>query len=54
MIKSINIPENLHRRHTPNFSKKVCDALEFYDKVKEMSVNHPENDVFGLLVRSHL
>jgi hypothetical protein len=55
MIKSINISPELWEKHKdPNFSKSVTDALEFYDKVKEMSVNNPDNYTFGLLVRSHL
>jgi hypothetical protein len=51
---NIYIPEDLHRRHTPNFSKKVCDALEFWDKVKELKKQYPDDATFGAVVRGVL
>jgi len=54
MIKSINISPELHSRHTPNFSKKVCDALEFYDKVKELKKQYTDDATFGAVVRGVL
>jgi len=55
-MKRINIyiSKELHDRHSGNFSKSVTDALEFWDKVKELKKQYPDDATFGAVVRGVL
>jgi len=55
MIKSINIsPELWEKYKDGNFSKSVTDALEFWDKVKELKKQYTDDATFGAVVRGVL
>jgi hypothetical protein len=55
MIKSINISPELWEKHSAtNFSGSVTDALEFWDKVKELKKQYPDDATFGAVVRGVL
>jgi predicted thioesterase len=55
MIKSINISKELWEKHSKgNFSQRVVDALEFYEKAKELKKQYPNDQMLGAVVRNVL